>query len=124
MTIRQALQGARDIINPAAAEARKKAEAEAKHRAAEERLDLRWLLSDARGRRIAARILSRCHLLASTYASDQRITERAEGRREFALSLFGDLVSASPDEALDLFQLDPTVRRHKQDLKASNAGVA
>lgn len=122
--IRQALQGARDIINPAAAKARKEAEEEAKRRAAEERLDLRWLLSDTRGRRIASRILARCHLLAATYSAEQRITDRAEGRREFALSWFGDLVSAAPDEALALFNLDPTVQRAKESLKVRNASGA
>lgn len=122
--IRETLQGARDIIDPAAAKARKAAEEETKRRAAEERMDLRWLLSDPRGRRIAARILARCHMLSGTFATDQRLTDRAEGRREFALSLFADLVTASPDEALALFNLDPTVQRAKDALKVKNASGA
>jgi len=122
--ISKALQGARDILHPAAAKARKAAEADAKHRALEERLDLRWLLSDARGRRIASRILSRCNLLGGTFHTDQRLCDRAEGRREFALSLFGDLVGAAPEEALDLFRQDPAFQRAIEAAKPKDAGKA
>lgn len=122
--IRQALQGARDIIDPVGARARKESEEEARRRAAEERLDLRWLLSDARGRRIAAHLLSRCHLLSGTFANDQRLTDRNEGRREFALSLFADFVGAAPEQALDLFRQDPAFLRAVEASRPKDAGKA
>ncbi len=119
-----AMQSVRDIIRPAQAKARKEAAAQAALRAAEERMDLRWLLSDPRGKRIVARILSRCHLLAPTSQTDQRKTEQAEGRREFAISFWSDMVGAAPDEALSLFHLDPGFQRAREAGKPKDSKSA
>lgn len=111
---RKALQGARDIIDPGAAKRRAAAEEAARIAAAERRLDLRWLMADARGRRIVGRLLARCHLLGNTFAHDQRLVDRAEGRRELALELFGEIAGAAPEEALAIFRADPVFLRAKE----------
>ena len=128
MTISTALssisQGVRDRLDPEAAKRRQEAARDQEIRAAERRMDLRWLLGDARGRRIAALLLSRCHLIASTFQSDQRLTDRAEGRRELGLLLFAEMTGAAPEETLDLFRLDPAWQRARDAAKPKDAKKA
>ena len=109
--IRSVLQGARDIIDPKGAAKRKAEEDERKLADATRRMDLRWLMSDARGRRIAADLLARGHLLAPTFSTDDRLTNRAEGKRELALVIFFELLAACPTETLTLLKEHPAVQR-------------
>lgn len=109
--IRSVLQGARDIIDPKGAAKRKAEEEERKLADATRRLDLRWLMADARGRRIAADLLARGHLLAPTFSTDDRLTNRAEGKRDLVLGVFFELLSACPTETLALFKEHPAVQR-------------
>lgn len=119
---RKVFQGVRDLIDPQAAKARKEAEADLARRTAERRLDLRWMLGDARGRRIAANLLTRCHLLASTYHADARLGDQAEGRRILGLQLFSEMVTAAPEEALALFEQSPTWQAAREAAKPKDAG--
>lgn len=109
--VRAALQGARDIIDPAGAEKRRKEAEEQKARDALRRLDLRWLMADPRGRRIMSDLLARGHLLAPTSTGDRRLHDQADGRREMVLGLFFELMTVSPNETLALFKEHPTVQR-------------
>ncbi len=119
MTVRGAVaslaQSVRDKLDPVAAKQRQEAEREREFRAYERRTDLRWLLANPQGRRIAANLLTRCHLMAN--APDPK----AEGRRELGLALFGELVGASPEEALELFRMDPAFQRAVEAAKPKDA---
>ena len=108
---RAALQGARDIIDPAGAEKRRKDAEDQKARDALRRLDLRWLMADVRGRRIISELLARGHLLAPTSSADRRLSDQADGRREMILGLFFELMTVAPKETLDLFRENPTIQR-------------
>ncbi len=108
---RSVLQGARDIIDPAGAEKRRKEAEEQKARDALRRLDLRWMMGDPRGRRIMSELLARGHLLAPTSSADRRLSDQADGRREMILGLFFELMTVAPNETLALFKEHPTVQR-------------
>ena len=110
-TSRAILQGARDIIDPAGAEKRKKEAEEQKARDALRRMDLRWMMADVRGRRIMSELLARGHLLSPTSSSDRRLHDQADGRREMILGLFFDLMQAAPNETLALFKEHPAIQR-------------
>lgn len=116
---RSALQGARDIIDPDAAKQRKKDEEDRKAYDAQRRMDLRWLMADPRGRRIMSDLLARGFLLAPTFNQDQRLTDRAEGKRDLVLGVFFELLGACPAETLALFKEHPAIQRAIETAKAS-----
>lgn len=65
--------------------------------------DLRWVLSDPRGRRVLSRILDRARLFGRCYVAEQPMsTAFNEGAREFGVALRDD-IEAADQEAL--FQL-------------------
>lgn len=117
--VRAALQGARDIIDPAGAEKRRKEAEDQKARDALRRLDLRWLMGDVRGRRFVSEFLARGHLLAPTSSADRRLSDQADGRREMVLGLFFELMTVAPNETLALFKEHPTVQRLMDAARAS-----
>ncbi len=106
------LQPIRDIINPAGKIAREEDEKKRKLRQAERRLDLRWLMGDARGRRIVRVLLAQAGLFGEVMRADPRSTEHAAILRDHALALFNELLAATPEEALDLFRADPVHQHH------------
>lgn len=67
------------------------------HRRRIELEDLRWLMSDKRGRRFMHRLLSRAHLYHSSFTGDPHSTAFKEGERNVGLTFLADVMEACPD---------------------------
>lgn len=61
--------------------------------------DLRWLVGDPRGRRIARRFLERSHIFALSYTGDPLSMSFREGERNAGLRFMGCLLQAAPEVA-------------------------
>lgn len=118
MSARAVLQNVRDILDPGAKKAREDAEALRRAKQAERRADLRWLMADARGRRLIRHELARAGLFADVLRSDPRQTEHAAVLRDHALALWNELLAAAPVESLAMFQADPAYQKHIDALDA------
>lgn len=116
-----ALQPIRDLLDPQGKKQREDAAKKLQAAAAERRLDLRWLMSDARGRRIVRRELARAGLFGDVLKGDPRATEHAAVLRDHALALFNELLAVTPEEALALFKVDPVFQMHQANAKTKNA---
>lgn len=77
--------------------ARLKAEEAEAHRRRIELEDLRWLMSDKRGRRFMHRLLSRAHLYHSSFTGEPHSTAFKEGERNVGLTFLADVMEACPD---------------------------
>jgi hypothetical protein len=64
--------------------------------------DLRWLLSEQRGRRFCWELLQACSVFASNFAADATAFN-IEGRRSIGLALFNHILQVQP-EALALMK--------------------
>ena len=60
--------------------------------------DMRWVLSDARGRRAIVNMLSHCRIGVSNFTGNSE-TFKLEGKREVGLAFLNWIKLASPDEA-------------------------
>lgn len=72
-------------------------EAEALERRRKEVEDLRWLLANPQGRRIAARMLSETGVFRSSFNHSGSLMAFSEGKRQIGLWLTAELLEASPD---------------------------
>jgi len=78
---------------------------EAEKRRAAEIEDMKWLLSDSRGRRVLRRMLDTAGLYRSTFAGeDTHLAAFNEGRRNFALFLTDEIITIAPDKWADILQ--------------------
>lgn len=59
--------------------------------------DLRWLIGDPRGRRIARRIFERTGIFRSSFTGEPVSTAFREGTREAGLVFLSKLMSAAPE---------------------------
>ncbi len=66
--------------------------------------DLRWLLGNAQGRRIALRMLDRTGVYRSSFNHSGSVMAFSEGRRDIGLWLTAELLEASPDRYLKLLR--------------------
>lgn len=60
--------------------------------------DLKWLMSDKRGRRIMAWLLNKTGMLAIDFQPDALLTAFKEGRRSLGVEVTRDLVEHTLDE--------------------------
>ena len=74
-------------------------EAEATADALTEDSDLRWLIGDPRGRRIARRYLDRSGIFRLSFTGDAVGTAFREGERNAGLLFLGRLMRAAPETA-------------------------
>jgi hypothetical protein len=72
-------------------------EAEAETARLTEDADLKWLMGDPRGRRIARRLLERSWLWSSTFTGDALGSAFREGERNVGLKLLARLIEAAPE---------------------------
>lgn len=64
--------------------------------------DLRWLVGDVHGRRIARRFIERSGIWRTSYTGDALSTVYREGERNVGLAFLGRLMRAAPDAAARL----------------------
>ncbi len=93
-----------EMLSPAARERREAEEARLRTLRDRRKSDLRWLMSEPQGRRIVAKLMAQARLQDSTHHPDQRMTERLEGARDFALALASELIAT--DHKLWLLMLE------------------
>jgi hypothetical protein len=62
-----------------------------------EQSDLKWLMGDPRGRRIARRFLERSGVWRLSYSGEAINTAFREGERNVGLRLLGQLLRAAPE---------------------------
>lgn len=88
-----------DWLGPESTE-RKRKEFEDQSRADREALldDMRWVLSDARGRRCIVNMLKHCRLGVTNFTGNSE-TFKLEGKREVALAFLRWMKEADPNEA-------------------------
>ncbi|HSX72373.1 MAG TPA: hypothetical protein VLF16_15685 [Pseudomonas sp.] len=67
-----------------------------------EKADLMWLMGDARGRRIVARLLDSTGVLSSSFTPDPYWTAHNEGRRKVGIQLLEQLQLHTPGEYLQM----------------------
>lgn len=67
-----------------------------------EKADLMWLMGDARGRRIVARILDSTGVLSASFTPDPYWTAHNEGRRKVGIQLLEQLQAHVPSEYLQM----------------------
>lgn len=72
-------------------------EAQAEADALTEDADIRWLMGDPRGRRIARRLLTRGGVFQLSYTGEPFGTAFREGARSAGLSLLGTLLRSAPE---------------------------
>lgn len=60
--------------------------------------DMRWVLADARGRRVLINMLSHCRMGVTNFTGNSE-TFKLEGKREVGLAFLNWIKQASPDEA-------------------------
>lgn len=60
--------------------------------------DMRWVLSDARGRRCVVNMLEHCRLSVTNFTGNSE-TFKLEGKREVALSFLRWMSEADPEKA-------------------------
>ncbi len=91
-------QRSMEILSPSLRierEQREQAERDAKNQRLNE---LRFVMASPLSRRFIARLLADGRLMGSTYHSDPRTTERAEGVRDFVTRLAGELASLDAED--------------------------
>lgn len=75
----------------------KKRQTKAKRAAERELDDWRWLLGDARGRRIVWKLLEDAGLFRSSFAAESATTAFNEGQRNAGLRVLTNVMTADPD---------------------------
>lgn len=71
-------------------------------RLAEERDDLREVMSSEKGRRFVRRVISQLGRRDATFETDQLLLARRAGRNEFALALETLIETSLPEQALQM----------------------
>lgn len=71
--------------------------------------DLKWLMSDARGRRVVWQQLEGAMVFVSTFNTSGSLTAFNEGKRSGGLQLMNSIMAACPDR---FFQM---LKEHKSD---------
>lgn len=99
-SFRDKMQAARDALDPEAAEARRRAAADANVAAIRRTDDIRWLMNDERGRRIVKDLLDRCGLQVTTLNERGRVSPVLEGRRTVAIEIAREVILISPGDYL------------------------
>ena len=61
--------------------------------------DLKWLMSDARGRRFMWRLLEQTHLFRTSFTGDRRV-DFLEGERNIGIKIFSDVQEHCPEQYL------------------------
>lgn len=64
--------------------------------------DFRWIMADARGRRVIWQLLIEAGIYRSSFAADPAVTAFNEGKRDAGLRLLAKLTSITPDEYLQM----------------------
>lgn len=64
--------------------------------------DVKWIMSDARGRRFVWRLLEQAGIYRSSMAATPEVTAFNEGNRAGGLRLLTKLLAASPSEYLQM----------------------
>lgn len=72
-------------------------DAEARERRRKELDDLRWLLANPQGRRIAGRVLSETGIYRSSFNTSGSVMAFQEGKRQVGLWLTAELLEAAPE---------------------------
>lgn len=72
-------------------------EAKVRERRRKEQDDIRWLLANPQGRRIAGRILSEAGVFRSSFNHSGSVMAFSEGKRQIGLWLTAELLESSPD---------------------------
>ena len=88
-----------DWVGPESTE-RKRQEITDAQRALREQLnsDMKWVLGDARGRRVIVNMLAHCRLSVTNFTGNSE-TFKLEGKREVALAFLRWIKAADPDQA-------------------------
>lgn len=66
-------------------------------------LDLKWLMSSDRGRRLMHRFLSSTGQYVTSYAGDPHLTAFNEGRRQVGLVWFAEIRRLCPENELRMY---------------------
>lgn len=66
--------------------------------------DLRWLLSDKRGRRVVSRVLARTGVWRSTFGETDRESAFREGARNEGLRWLAEMQEHAPDRLIQMLQ--------------------
>lgn len=66
----------------------------------QELLDLEWVMSDGRGRRVVWRLLEQAGVFRLSYAGDALSTAFNEGQRNIGLRLMADCLEAAAEKYL------------------------
>lgn len=105
------IQEIRDRMDPEAARLRKENEDTIKRLTLQRRSDMRWLLEDARGRRIVYKLLIEdSNLMGSTLDANGETSDFIEGRRQLAISYAREIISTQPELWLQTLQEAMEVR--------------
>lgn len=81
--------------------------------------DLRWVLSDPRGRRFMWALLGECGLYANTFNTNFGVSSFNAGRQSVAQSLLLRITGDAPDLYLDM-QAEAIERDRLEAMRASN----
>lgn len=89
-----------DDLGPQAAEARRSSREErAKQLLHRDEDDLKWIMNDARGRRMIYKQLERAGVFRISYAAgDPHQTSFNEGQRNIGVRLLGELMAVTPEQ--------------------------
>lgn len=60
--------------------------------------DIKWMMNDPRGRRIAWDLMSKCHVFESSFSPNLSQTNFNEGERNVGLRLFNDIMENASDQ--------------------------
>jgi hypothetical protein len=79
--------------------------------------DLLWLMSDARGRRLVWRLLTRSGIYRTSFSTDALAMAFAEGRRNEGLVLLDEIVRHCPKRFSEMQTEARTYERRKESKK-------
>jgi len=77
--------------------------------------DLKWLMANAQGRRIARRWLSKAGVWRLSFSGDAATTAFNEGQRNVGLALLAGILRIAPERLADLMTEDDYERREHAD---------
>ena len=92
-----------DVLQSQEAEKTEASERNARQRRIEQE-DLRWLMSDKRGRRIMHRLLSAAGIYRSSFTGDATLAVFREGERNIGLRFLHDVQETCPERYVTMLQ--------------------
>lgn len=95
--------------------ARRERETSSKREAESEASDIKWLMGQRRGRRIAYRMLSQSGVYRTTFSTNALSMSFAEGRRQCGLELMAMLTEHCPERYMEMLKEANNVRDESSD---------